>query len=79
MHNFLFYLANRFHVKKQFSMPVTLCFFDESKMALRCQERRRNVTPFTFFRFVLKSVMNNSFENVINTIYALSSIQNSLK
>ena len=71
-------MANRFHVKIQFSKPLTLCYFVESKMALRCQERRRNVTSFTSFWFVLKSVLNNSFEIVINTMYALSSIQNSL-
>ena len=36
MHKFLSYMANRFYVKKQFSKPLTLRFFVESKMALRC-------------------------------------------
>ena len=80
MHYFLLDMANQFHVKKTiftaFNVALLRCV--ESKMALRCLERRRNVTSFTSFRFVIKSVLNNSFEYVMNTMYALSSIQNSL-
>ena len=42
-------LKNNFKALK----PVTLRFFVESKMALSCQERRRNVTSFTSFRLYI--------------------------